>query len=37
VDGILILVAAVLLITPGLLTDALGFLLLVRAFETGSV
>jgi UPF0716 protein FxsA len=33
VDGILILVAAVLLITPGLLTDALGFLLLVRGFR----
>ncbi len=31
VDGILILVAAVLLITPGVLTDALGFLLLLRS------
>jgi UPF0716 protein FxsA len=30
-DGILILVAAVLLITPGVLTDALGFLLLLRS------
>ena len=33
VDGILILVAAVLLITPGVLTDGLGFLLLVRGFR----
>lgn len=33
VDGILILVAAVLLITPGVMTDALGFLLLVRGFR----
>jgi UPF0716 protein FxsA len=29
VDGLLILVAGALLLTPGLLTDALGFLLLV--------
>jgi UPF0716 protein FxsA len=33
VDGMLILVAAVLLITPGILTDALGFLLLVGGFR----
>ncbi len=33
VDGILILVAGALLITPGLLTDAVGFLLLVPAFR----
>jgi UPF0716 protein FxsA len=33
VDGILILVAAILLITPGVLTDGLGFLLLVRGFR----
>ena len=32
-DGIMILVAAALLITPGILTDALGFLLLVPAFR----
>ena len=32
-DGVLILVAAILLITPGVLTDALGFLLLVRGFR----
>jgi UPF0716 protein FxsA len=37
VDGILILVAAVLLITPGVLTDGLGFLLLVRGFRAGQV
>ncbi len=33
VDGILILIAAVLLITPGVLTDALGFLLLIRGIR----
>jgi UPF0716 protein FxsA len=33
VDGILILVAALLLITPGVLTDGLGFLLLLRSFR----
>jgi UPF0716 protein FxsA len=33
VDGILILVAGVLLITPGVLTDGLGFLLLLRSFR----
>jgi len=30
-DGVMILVAGVLLITPGLITDAVGFLLLVPA------
>jgi UPF0716 protein FxsA len=33
VDGILILVAGVLLITPGVLTDGLGFLLLLGSFR----
>ncbi len=33
VDGLLILVAGVVLITPGLLTDAFGFALLVPAFR----
>ena len=32
-DGILIFVAALLLITPGVLTDGLGFLLLVKSFR----
>ncbi len=31
IDGLLILVAAAVLLTPGLLTDSLGFLLLVPA------
>ena len=31
VDGLLILVAAAMLLTPGLITDAVGFLLLVPA------
>lgn len=33
VDGVIILVAGALLITPGLLTDAFGFLCLVPAFR----
>ncbi len=33
VDGVMILAAGLLLITPGLLTDAVGFLLLVPAFR----
>jgi UPF0716 protein FxsA len=33
VDGVLILIAAALLITPGVLTDALGFLLLLPPFR----
>ena len=33
VDGLLILVAGVVLITPGMLTDAFGFALLVPAFR----
>ncbi len=32
-DGVMILVAGVLLVTPGLLTDAVGFLLLVPAIR----
>ena len=34
-DGLLILVAGAILLTPGFLTDACGFLLLVPAFRTG--
>ena len=34
VDGVLILVAAALLVTPGVLTDAFGFLCLVPGFRT---
>lgn len=33
VDGVLILVAAALLVTPGILTDAFGFLCLVPGFR----
>ncbi len=33
-DGVMILVAAALLMTPGILTDALGFLLLVPPFRS---
>lgn len=33
VDGVLILVAGALLVTPGILTDAFGFLCLVPAFR----
>lgn len=33
-DGVMILVAASLLVTPGVLTDAVGFLLLVPAFRS---
>lgn len=33
VDGVLILVAAALLVTPGILTDGVGFLCLVPAFR----
>ncbi len=32
-DGLMILIAGVLLITPGLITDTVGFLLLVPAFR----
>ncbi|MBN1269293.1 MAG: FxsA family protein [Kiritimatiellae bacterium] len=32
-DGLMILIAAVLLVTPGFITDAAGFLLLVPAFR----
>lgn len=34
VDGVIILIAGALLITPGILTDAVGFLCLVPAFRT---
>lgn len=34
VDGVIILVAAALLVTPGILTDAFGFLCLVPAFRS---
>jgi UPF0716 protein FxsA len=34
VDGVIILMAAALLVTPGVLTDAFGFLCLVPAFRT---
>jgi len=33
VDGVIILVAAALLVTPGILTDAFGFLCLLPAFR----
>ena len=33
VDGMLILIAGILLITPGLLTDSVGFLLLIPVFR----
>ena len=33
-DGVIILLAAALLLTPGILTDALGFLCLAPAFRT---
>ncbi len=33
-DGVMILIAGVLLITPGLITDAAGFLLLIPAVRT---
>ena len=33
VDGVIILLAAALLVTPGILTDALGFLCLVPGFR----
>lgn len=34
VDGVMILIAAALLVTPGVLTDTFGFLCLVPAFRT---
>jgi len=34
-DGVMILIAGVLLITPGLITDAIGFLLLVPLVRAG--
>jgi UPF0716 protein FxsA len=34
VDGVIILMAAALLITPGILTDAFGFLCLIPAFRS---
>lgn len=34
IDGVLILVAGAVLLTPGFLTDGIGFLLLVPAFRT---
>ena len=33
IDGVMILIAAALLVTPGILTDAFGFLCLVPAFR----
>ena len=33
IDGVLILIAAALLVTPGILTDAFGFLCLIPAFR----
>jgi UPF0716 protein FxsA len=35
IDGVIILIAAALLVTPGVLTDAVGFLLLVPVTRTG--
>ncbi|WP_018692029.1 FxsA family protein [Algicola sagamiensis] len=34
-DGLCVLVSGILLLTPGIMTDALGFLLLVPAFREG--
>ena len=33
-DGLMILIASALLVTPGVLTDAFGFLCLIPAFRT---